>query len=127
MKEYTEKHAKAGLRAKLPKVECFGNQFKGYEVVIEAPEFTSICPRTGLPDFGKITVRYIPRKLCIELKSFKLYINAYRNLGIFQENIVNRILKDLVAQCKPKWMEVIGEFNPRGGIATQVVARWPKK
>jgi len=126
MKEYTEKHAKAGLKVKLPKIECFRNQFKGYEVVIEAPEFTSICPRTGLPDFGKITVRYMPKKLCVELKSFKLYINAYRNLGIFQENIVNRILKDLVAACRPKCMEVVGEFNPRGGITTKVVARWPK-
>ncbi|MEO0093526.1 MAG: preQ(1) synthase [candidate division WOR-3 bacterium] len=123
---YTDQHAKAGITSPLPKIETWKNQFADYEITIEVPEFTSVCPRTGLPDFGTITVRYLPNKLCIELKSFKYYILGFRNLGIFYENAVNRILKDLVKACKPKWMVVRGEFNIRGGMKTTVEARFPK-
>jgi 7-cyano-7-deazaguanine reductase len=127
MKEYTQKHARAGLKEKLPPIDVFLNSFKDYEININIPEFTSICPRTGLPDFGKITIRYVPKKYCIELKSLKLYINAYRNLGIFNENVVNRVLKDIVSACQPKKAQVIGEFTPRGGIAVTVEAKYPLK
>ncbi len=94
--------------------------------MIDDPEFTSVCPKTGLPDFGVITLRYMPDKLCLELKSLKEYLSCYRNLGIFQENIVNRVLEDVVRWSRPAWAEVKGEFRPRGGISTTVVARWPR-
>lgn len=127
MKEYTLKHAKAGLKEKLPLIDVFLNSFKDYEVNINIPEFTSICPRTGLPDFGKITINYVPKKYCIELKSLKMYITAYRSLGIFNENVVNRILKDIVSACKPKKVQVIGEFTARGGISVTVEAKYPSR
>jgi 7-cyano-7-deazaguanine reductase len=127
MKEYTDRHAKMGLDAKLPKIECFPNQFPNYEITIEIPEYTSICPRSGLPDFGKITVYYMPDKFCLELKSLKYYILAYRSLGIFYENAVNRILKDFVKACRPKWARVTGEFNIRGGMKSTVEAKYKKK
>jgi 7-cyano-7-deazaguanine reductase len=127
MKEYTDKHAFAGIKDKLPEIETFANQYNKYEILIEIPEFTSICPRTGLPDFGTITLRYCPKKSCLELKSFKMYLLAYRNLGIFNENAVNRILDDVVAACKPEWAEVDGVFNPRGGIEIAVTARYPRR
>ena len=123
---YTPKHAKAGLNAKFPEIETWPNQFPGYEVVIEDPEFTSVCPKTGLPDFGEITIRYMPAKLCLELKSLKEYLQSYRNLGIFQENIVNQVLEDVVRWARPVWAEVKGDFRPRGGISTVVTARWPR-
>lgn len=123
---YTSEHAAAGLEAKFPEIETWPNQFPGYEIVIDDPEFTSVCPKTGLPDFGVITIRYVPDKLCLELKSLKEYLQCYRNLGIFQENIVNRVLEDVVRWAKPVWAEVKGEFRPRGGISTTVVARWPR-
>ena len=126
MTGYTKKHAQAGIKTRLPKIECFPNQYKNYEINISNPEFTSICPKTGLPDFGTIFIRYMPDKLCLELKSLKFYFLAYRNLGIFYENAVNRILDDAVSACRPKWMEVRGEFNPRGGIKSEVVARFPR-
>lgn len=126
MPEYTEKHAKAGLSAKLPRIEVWPNQFRNYEITISFPEFTAVCPKTGLPDFGTITIRYIPRKWCLELKSLKMYLLAYRNLGIFNENVVNRILKDTVAACKPEWAEVQGEFTPRGGLKSMVEARFTR-
>jgi 7-cyano-7-deazaguanine reductase len=85
-----------------------------------------VCPKTGLPDFGLITLRYQPDKVCLELKSYKEYLHSYRNLGIFQENVVNRVLEDVVRWAKPVWAEVKGEFRPRGGISTTVVARWPR-
>jgi 7-cyano-7-deazaguanine reductase len=90
------------------------------------PEFTSICPKTGLPDFGTVTIRYQPDKLCLELKSLKGYFQAYRNLGIFYENAVNRILEDCVAACRPKRMTVTGRFSSRGGISSVVEARYPR-
>ncbi len=126
MRGYTNRHAQAGIKAKLPRIECFPNQYKEYEINISIPEFTSICPKTGLPDFGTITIRYIPNRLCLELKSLKMYLLGYRNLGIFNENAVNRILADIVGACRPKRLEVRGEFNPRGGIKTEVVANHPK-
>src|ERR1700741_932352 len=110
---YTEEHAKAGLDVTFPPIETWPNQFPGYEIVIDDPEFTSVCPKTGLPDFGVITLRYQPNKLCLELKSYKEYLHTYRNLGIFQENVVNRGLEDVVRGAKPVWAEVKGEFPPR--------------
>jgi 7-cyano-7-deazaguanine reductase len=123
---YTQEHAAAGLDASFPDIECWPNQFPGYEIAIDDPEFTSVCPKTGLPDFGHITIRYMPDKLCLELKSFKEYLFCYRNLGIFQENVVNRILEDVVRAADPVWAVVKGEFRPRGGIHTMVEARWPR-
>jgi 7-cyano-7-deazaguanine reductase len=127
MVQYTERHAKSGVGAKLPPLECWPNQYPGYEITIEIPEFTSVCPRTGLPDFGFLKIRYCPKRWCVELKALKLYINGFRSVGIFQENVVNRVLKDFVAAVKPVWVEVNGEFNARGGIKTIVDARYPKK
>ena len=123
---YTPEHGKAGLDASFPEIETWPNQFPAYEIVIDVPEFTSVCPKTGLPDFGVLKLRYMPDKLCVELKSFKEYLLTFRNLGIFQENIVNRVLEDVVRATKPVWAEVTGDFRPRGGIGTQVTARWPR-
>ena len=123
---YTERHARSGVGAKLHALECWPNQYLGYEIAIEISEFTAVCPRTGLPDFGVVRIRYMPRKWCVELKSLKYYINGFRNLGIFQENAVNRILEDVVAASKPAWAVVTGEFNARRGMKTTVEAKWPK-
>ncbi len=124
---YTEEHARAGLRTPLPELETFPNQFPGYEIEIVIPEFTSVCPKTGLPDFGKLTIRYVPDKLCVELKSLKMYELGYRNLGIFYENVVNRFLRDFVAAVRPVLATVTGEFNPRGGLYSRVTATWSRK
>ena len=123
---YTVKEARSGLREKLPPIETFPNQFPDYEIKIEIPEFTSVCPKTGLPDFGTIVIRYVPRDRCLELRSLKNYILAYRNLGIFYENAVNRILEDVVRACRPVRAHVSGEFNPRGGIKSVVEAGYPR-
>jgi len=120
------KKARAGLAVRLPALETFPNQFPGYETRVEIPEFTSVCPMTGLPDFGVITIRYIPKTKCLELKSLKEYLLAYRNLGIFYENAVNRILEDLVKACRPVQAVVVGKFNPRGGIHSEITARYPR-
>jgi 7-cyano-7-deazaguanine reductase len=122
MAKYTRKHAASGLREKLPALEVLPNQFTGYTITIVIPEYTSVCPRTGLPDSGTITIEYEPRKYFVELKSLKLYILAYRNLGIFYENAVNRILNDFVKVVKPRWARVRGDFNPRGGITSIIEA-----
>jgi len=127
MPGYTDQHARAGLSAKLPAIETWPNQFPGYEITIRVPEYTSVCPKTGLPDYGTLTILYRPRKLCLELKSFKLYLLAYRNLGIFYENAVNRILGDVVAATKPESCTVRGDFTPRGGLTTSIEARWPRR
>ncbi len=119
--------AKAGLKNKLPSLETFPNQFPDYEIAMEVPEFTSVCPKTGLPDFGTLTIRYVPNKTCLELKSLKLYLLAYRNLGIFYENAVNRILEDVVAACSPARATVVGDFNPRGGIRSVITVHHPRK
>jgi 7-cyano-7-deazaguanine reductase len=123
---YTPDHAKAGLDSKFPEIETWPNQFPGYEILVDDPEFTSVCPKTGLPDFGVLTIRYMPKECCLELKSLKEYLQSYRNLGIFQENIVNQVLEDVVRWAKPEWAEVKGDFRPRGGISTVVTARWPR-
>lgn len=125
-KAYTDEHAAAGIDAKLPEIETWPNQFPGYEIEIDVPEFTSVCPKTGLPDFGVVTVNYVPDKLCLELKSFKMYTLAYRSLGIFQENIVNCFVRDIVKACKPVRITVTGEFAPRGGLGSRIVATWEK-
>jgi len=127
MKVYTDKHARSGIDTPLPKIECFKNQFKNYEITISIPEYTSVCPRTGFPDFGTITIRYIPDKWCVELKSLKMYILAYRNLGIFYENAANRILSDFVKASKPIQAFVTGEFNVRGGMKSVIEASYPTK
>ena len=103
---YTDDHAKAGLEFNFPPIETWENQFQSYEILIDDPEFTSVCPKTSLPDFGVITIRYMPRKTCLELKSLKEYLFSYRNLGIFQENIVNQILDDVVRATDPVWCEI---------------------
>jgi len=125
--QYTLEHAQSGVSAKLPEIATWPNQYQGYEITVSIPEYTSICPRTGLPDFGTITIQYLPAKRCLELKSLKYYIHAYRNLGIFYENAVNRILDDAVRACRPKWMVVRGEFATRGGMRTTVEARYPRR
>jgi len=126
MPRMTEKEAKAGLKEKLPPLETFPNQFPDYEIKIEFPEFTSVCPKTALPDFGTIEICYVPKQRCVELKSLKMYMLAYRNMGIFYENAVNRILEDIVKACQPVRASVTGEFNPRGGIKSVVEAHYPR-
>ena len=125
--QYISEHAAAGVRTKLPEIETWPNQYRGYEITISIPEYTSICPRTGLPDFGTITIHYLPDKLCLELKSLKYYILSYRNLGVFYENAVNRILDDVAGACRPKWAVVRGEFTTRGDMRTAIEARYPRK
>jgi 7-cyano-7-deazaguanine reductase len=125
---YTNEHAESGVRAKLPEIETWPNQYaEDYEIEIVMPEFTSVCPKTGLPDFGKIVLRYVPDKLCLELKSYKMYLLAYRDLGIFQENATNRILADVVQYARPRSATVIGDFAARGGLTTLVTAHWSRK
>lgn len=111
---------------KTPKIEVWKNQYpdKTYTINLEIPEFTCICPKTGLPDFATIKIEYSPDKYCIELKSLKIYTIFYRNLGIFHEHVINKMLDDLVAACKPRWMKIMGEFNPRGGIKTTVTREY---
>jgi 7-cyano-7-deazaguanine reductase len=122
---YSEVHAKSGLTTRLPAIETWPNQYKGYEIVIEIPEYTAICPKTGLPDFGTITLSYMPDKSCLELKSLKMYVHAYRNVGIFYENAVNRMLEDVVRACRPIWAKVRGEFKARGGLSSRIEAKYP--
>jgi 7-cyano-7-deazaguanine reductase len=98
---------------------------RDYEISLDCPEFTCVCPRTGQPDFAAIRVRYVPDKLCVELKSFKLYLWSFRDEGAFHEAVINRILDDLVAAVRPRSMTVVGDFNVRGGIHTVVTARYP--
>ncbi len=127
MANYSEEHARAGIHAKLPKLETWPNQFPGYVITTRFPEYTSVCPKTGMPDYGAITITYMPKKSCLELKALKLYLLAFRNLGIFYENAVNRILRDIVEATRPAWCTVRGEFTPRGGLTTTVEARWPRR
>ena len=124
-RQYTDEHAAAGVHADLPEIETWPNQYRtGYEIEIVMPEFTSICPKTGLPDQGTLTLRYVPDRLCLELKSLKMYTIAFRNLGIFQENVVNRMLADIVKFAKPVRATLVGDFTPRGGISTRITATW---
>lgn len=107
-------------------VETFPNRHpdRDYEIKIVAPEFTAVCPKTGQPDFAVLTLVYVPDELCLELKSFKMYLQSYRNRGIYHEHVTNAILDDLVRSCKPRRMTLTGEFNARGGIATTVTASY---
>lgn len=124
-KAYTDEHAQSGLDSPMPEIETWPNQYgRDYEIEITMPEFTSVCPKTGLPDHGTLRLIYTPDKSCLELKSLKMYMLAYRNLGIFQENIVNRFLQDIVKDCRPAAATVIGDFTARGGISTKVTASY---
>lgn len=116
-------------KLKTPKIEVWQNKYadKNYTVHLEIPEFTCICPKTGLPDFATIFIEYIPHKLCVELKSLKLYLNFYRNVGIFHEHLTNKILEDFLKACKPKYAKITTKFNPRGGIYTTVVREFKGK
>src|SRR5215211_7108552 len=109
-------------------IETFPNPQpnRDYEIAIRCPEFTSVCPKTGLPDFGEIRIAYVPDRLCIELKALKYYLVEFRNQGIFYEAVTNQILDDLVAACKPRRMTVVGDFSVRGGISTAVTATYDK-
>jgi 7-cyano-7-deazaguanine reductase len=122
---YTDQHAQSGINVKLPEIETWPNQFSNYQITIEISEYTAICPKTGLPDFGTIRITYLPDQRCVELRSLKMYIHSYRNLGIFYENAVNRILKDLVAACHPVNARVTGEFTARGGLRSLIEAQYP--
>lgn len=116
-------------KLKAPGIEVWKNQYpdKIYTITLDIPEFTCICPKTGLPDFANIKIEYIPHKYCAELKSFKLYTIFYRNLGIFHEHAVNKILDDFVRSCKPRWVKITGQFNPRGGITTTVTREYKRR
>lgn len=110
-------------------LEVFANPHpdRDYTIEMECPEFTSICPVTGQPDFGTIRIRYVPDQQCIELKSLKLYLWSYRQEGAFHEAVTNNILDDLVAACAPRQMTVVGDFNVRGGITTVVTAEFARE
>lgn len=126
-RQYTDEHAASGVNAELPVIETWPNQYGSYEIKIEMPEFTSVCPKTGLPDHGTLILTYVPAKRCLELKSLKTYMLAYRNLGIFQENVVNRFLADIVKATQPVSATVVGDFAARGGIGTRVTATYQRK
>ena len=121
--EGLQKHVRS---IKTPAIEVWENQYadRDYTINIEIPEFTCICPKTGLPDFAVIKISYIPQKYCLELKSLKLYIIFYRNVGIFHEHLTNKILDDIVKACGPRWARVEAVMNPRGGISTTVSAEY---
>src|ERR1700674_377565 len=125
MADYTVEHARACIQTKLPKLETWPNQFPGYVITTRFPESSSGCPKTALPDCGTITIQYMPKKHCLELKALKMYLLAYRQLGIFYENAVNKILRDIVEAARPEWCVGRGDFTPRGGLTTSVFARWP--
>jgi len=114
---------------KTPKIEAWKNKYpdKIYTINLDIPEFTCICPKTGLPDFATIKIEYSPGKYCVELKSFKMYTIFYRNLGVFHEHLTNKILEDFVKACRPRWAKIICEFNPRGGIKTTVTREYKKQ
>ena len=126
-REYTDQQARSGIDATLPEIETWPNQFPGYEIDIEIPEFTSVCPKTSLPDFGRLTLHYVPDRACLELKSLKMYSLAYRNLGIFYENVVNRFLRDIVAACDPVRARLTGEFTPRGGLQSRITVTYSRE
>jgi 7-cyano-7-deazaguanine reductase len=111
-----------------PELVVFPNPYpeRDYEITHVNPEFTSVCPVTGLPDFGEITVRFVPDKLCVELKALKYYFISFRNRGIFYEAVTNEILEDLVTAMEPRWMEITGKFSTRGGLHSNVTAKFTK-
>ncbi|MDZ7342752.1 MAG: preQ(1) synthase [candidate division KSB1 bacterium] len=108
------------------RLETFANRYsdRDYWITFDCPEFTSLCPVTGQPDFGHLTIRYVPNQRCIESKSLKLYLFSFRNYGTFHEEVVNRVLDDIVAACQPRQAVVVGEFLPRGGISIRVEAKY---
>ncbi|MDD5347671.1 MAG: preQ(1) synthase [Candidatus Omnitrophica bacterium] len=116
-------------RLKTPEIEVWKNQYpdRVYTISLDVPEFTCICPKTGLPDFAAIRIDYSPRGRCIELKSFKLYTIFFRSIGIFHEHLINRMLDDFVRACRPRWARITGVFNPRGGITTTVTRAYGKQ
>lgn len=115
-------------KLKIPKIDTIQNKYpdKEYTVRLQTPEFTCVCPKTHLPDFANIIIEYIPDKLCVELKSFKLYLYSYRNVGIFHENVANKIMDDFIAAAKPRWARITCEFNIRGGIKTSITREYKK-
>jgi 7-cyano-7-deazaguanine reductase len=124
---YRSELSLSGADAPLPPIETWPNGHRGYEIRIESSEFTSVCPKTRLPDFGTLVLCYEPDRLCLELKSFKYYLLAYRGMGIFYENAVNRILKDVVKAVRPNWAELVGSFTTRGGMRSVITARRGKR
>lgn len=114
---------------KTPEIEVFANKYsdKDYVINLEVFEFTCICPKTGLPDFATINIQYIPDRVCVELKSFKLYLVFYRNVGIFHENLTNKVLDDFIKAVKPRWAKIETKFNARGGINTSVSREYRRK
>ncbi len=114
---------------KTPAIEVWKNRYqdKLYTICLEIPEFTCICPKTGLPDFAAIKIEYSPDKYCIELKSLKMYAIFYRNIGIFHEHVINRMLEDFVRVSRPRRAKITGVFNPRGGITTTVTREYKRK
>ena len=130
MKKSSYEDLQQNIRSlKTPDIEVWSNKYpdRDYTIHLSVPECTCICPKTGLPDFATINVTYGPAKTCIELKSFKMYIIAFRNVGIFHEHLVNKILDDIVKACQPRWAKVEGIINPRGGIDVTVTAEYKKK
>ena len=112
-----------------PNIETWKNEYsdKDYTIEVTTPEFTAVCPKTGLPDFGTIQITYIPDEQCVELKSLKEYFLFYRDVGIFHEHVVNKILADFVAACNPRKVEIVGDFHIRGGIKTVVRANYERE
>jgi 7-cyano-7-deazaguanine reductase len=115
-------------KLKTPAIEVWENQYpdREYAIDMEIPEFTCVCPKTGLPDFATIKISYSPRRDCLELKSLKMYFISFRDVGIFHEHLVNKILDDIVKACHPRWVKVSALMNPRGGITTSVTAEYPE-
>lgn len=114
---------------KTPQIEVWENQYpdRDYTITMEIPEFTCICPKTVLPDFAVIKIEYSPDEYCIELKSLKMYTIFYRNIGIFHEHLINKMLDDFVKAAQPRWVKIIAAFSPRGGIATTVSREYKRK
>ena len=114
---------------KMQLLETFENQYQDRDYIIEhtAPEFTSVCPKTGQPDFGTMILTYVPDKLCVELKSYKLYLQSYRNDGIFYESVTNKILDDLVKVLQPRYMKLTADFKTRGGISSVIEVEYEKE
>ena len=129
MKASYENLQKNIRKLKTPDIEVWKNQYSDKEdtISLENPEFTCVCPKTGLPDFANVTIQYKPAKFCIELKSFKLYMLFYRNIGIFHEHVINKILEDFVKACKPRRAYIKGIFNTRGGIQTTVTREYTRR
>ena len=127
MRKSTYERLQKNIRKlKTPKIEVWKNQYpdKEYMINLETDELTCICPKTGLPDFAKVVIQYIPDKACVELKSFKMYLHSFRDVGIFHEHLTNRILDDFVRACKPRYAKIGIEMNIRGGILTTVTAEY---